>query len=289
MTIRHLNIFVTVAESGKMSLAASRLYISQPAVSKAIAELEEHYHTRLFERLSQRLYITEDGERLLEFARHILDSFNAMERSMALGGQEILRIGCSVSVGTSLIHELLDRAGNKLDGCEVSVTVDNTSVIEKMVLENRTDMGIVEGIADHPDLCHHPVCTDTLMLVCGRNHPLAGKKSVAMADLTNERMISREKGSSERNQFEKLARERGIELQRRWTSTNTEAIKNAVLAGRGIAVLSEMMIRKELESGDLVPLPVEDMPIHRTIDLICHRHKFISRPMRTMMEVCRDA
>lgn len=288
MTIRHLNIFLTVAETGKMSLAASKLYISQPAVSKAIAELEEHYGVKLFERLSQKLYITRDGERLFEFARHILDSFQAMEHAMMLGGQEYLRIGCSVSVGTALIHELLDKAYAALNPCDVSVTIDNTSAIEQMVLNNQVDLGFVEGISDHRDLCVHPVCTDTLLLVCGKNHPLAHKQTVNMTDLINEPMISREKGSTERNQFEKLACEKGIELRRTWTSTNTEAIKNAVLAGRGIAVLSEMTIRKELQDGELIALPLEKMPIVRTVDLIYHRQKFISHSMQAMINTCLE-
>ena len=81
MTIRHLKIFIEVADSGKMSIAASKFYISQPTVSQIIRELEEHYHTRLFERISQKLYITPNGQTLLNNARKIVADFDALKKT----------------------------------------------------------------------------------------------------------------------------------------------------------------------------------------------------------------
>ena len=83
MTIRHLKIFITVADTGKMSAAAEKLYISQPSVSQAIRELEEHYHTLLFERLSKKLFITEAGKRLYNYARPVVTQFDLIEQNMS--------------------------------------------------------------------------------------------------------------------------------------------------------------------------------------------------------------
>lgn len=269
-----------------MSQAADKLYITQPTVSKAIAEMETAYGIKLFERLSQRLYITQDGERLLPYARHIVNSFEQMEQVIMQGkGMERIRIGCSVSVGTSMINDVLDLSP-ELAKCDVNVMVNNTSEIENMILKNEVDIAIVEGIANHPDLIHTKVCKDQLLLVCNRNHALAQKETVRLEDLVHERLISREHGSVERNQFVQFARERGIVLQSSWCCTNTEAIKNAVLAGRGIAILSSVMIRKELKSGELIALPVVEMPIERNVDLIYHKQKFITPAMRYLMDAC---
>ena len=82
MTIRHLKVFTAVADMGGMSAAAKKLHVSQPTVSQAIAELEKYYGVKLFERLSQKLYLTKEGELMLSFSRHILDSFNQMEEAM---------------------------------------------------------------------------------------------------------------------------------------------------------------------------------------------------------------
>ena len=128
MTLRHLKIFVCVAECGGMTAAAEKLYVSQPTISQAIAELERYYDVRLFERLSQKLYITDDGKKMLYYARHITDTFNDMENVMReMGENPRLNIGCSVSVGTCLVNRLLDLAEEKLKKCRVNVAVNNTS------------------------------------------------------------------------------------------------------------------------------------------------------------------
>ena len=117
MTIRHLRIFEAVAREGSMNRAAARLYLSQPTVSKAVKELEEYYGVRLFERLSQRLYITREGELLLSYARQVLEGFDRMERALRRPDRpQELRVGCSVTVGTALINPLRDQAAQALKG-----------------------------------------------------------------------------------------------------------------------------------------------------------------------------
>lgn len=287
MTLRHLKIFLCVAESGGMTAAAQKLYVSQPTVSQAISELEKYYGVRLFERLSQKLYITEDGQKMLYYARHIIDTFSDMENVMREAGENPqLNIGCSVSVGTYLVNRLLDMAEERLKKCRVNVTVDNTSCIEKMILSNEADIGIVEGVVTDPDLVITPVCEDKLMLVSGKSHKLAGRKNLKFSDLDGENFISREKGSTDRNQLERLLDEKKITLNRCWHSSNTEAIKNAVMHGRGITAISSMLVEKECAAGELVMLDVEGLPVNRTINLIYHKNKYISPSIGIMLDVC---
>ena len=286
MTIRHLQIFTAVADCGSMSAAAEKLYISQPTVSQAVAEIEKLYHVKLFERLSQRLYITEEGEKLLSYARHILDSFENMERELLEAGSSgHIRIGCSVSVGTCLLNELLDRGKEMLGDCSIHVTVDNTSIIESMILSNQIDIGIVEGIVVNKDLMIEPVCRDELVLVCGKDYPLASRKKLRLADLEGENFISREQGSADRNQLEKMLAEQKIWLNRCWNCTNTEAIKNAVIRGRGIAVLSRRMVEKELATGDIVVLSLDGVRATRNINLVIHKNKYISKGIKLFQEL----
>lgn len=287
MTLRHIKIFLCVAESGGMTAAAQKLYVSQPTVSQAISELEKYYGVRLFERLSQKLYITEDGQKMLYYARHIIDTFSDMENVMRETGENpILNIGCSVSVGTYLVNRLLDMAEDRLKKCRVNVTVDNTSRIEKMLLSNELDIGIVEGVVTNPDLVINPVCQDKLVLVCGKCHRLAGKKGLHLSDLEGENFISRENGSTDRNQLERLLDENRITLNRCWHCSNTEAIKNAVMHGRGITAISSMLVEKECAAGELVMLDVEGLPVNRTINLIYHKNKYISPSIGIMLDVC---
>lgn len=286
MTIRHLKIFTTVADEGGMSIAAKRLHISQPTVSQAIAELERYYGVRLFERLSQKIYLTQEGELMLSFSRHILDSFEQMERAMDDSSKKTsLRIGCSVTVGTCLINDILDEAGERMPECEISVLVDNSADIERAVLNNEVDLGIVEGIVKSRDLLIMPVCEDELVVVCGRGHGLADKRKVTLDMLDGQDYISRESGSTERNQIEKIFEEHGIHLKRTFCSTNTEAIKNAVIRGRGIAVFSRRVVEKEWKTGELVILPLEGIAATREIHLIMHKNKYLSESIKMIQSL----
>lgn len=289
MTIRHLKIFTTVADAGGMSKAAKELHITQPSISQAIAELERYYGVKLFERLSQKIYLTKEGELMLSFSRHILDSFEQMEKAMNQAVEKSnLRIGCSVSVGTCLIEEILDEARERIPQCQISVVVANSSEIERAILTNEVDIGIVEGILKNKDLVITPVCEDELVVVCGRQHPLGRETIVTLDMLQGQDYASRESGSAERNQYEKLFEEAGLQLNRVFCSTNTEAIKNAVIHGRGIAVFSRRMVKEEVARGDMLVIRVRDIEVKRNIDLVMHKNKYISNEIQTMQKLLNE-
>lgn len=289
MTIRHLKIFTTVADLGGMSKAAKELHITQPSISQAIAELEKYYGVKLFERLSQKIYLTKEGELMLSFSRHILDSFEQMEAAMNQAVEKSsLRIGCSVSVGTCLIEEILDEAKEWIPQCQISVIVTNSSEIEQLILTNEVDVGIVEGILKNKDLVITPVCEDELVLVCNMNHPLAKETMVTLDMLQGQDYASRESGSAERNQYEKLFEDAGLQLNRVFCSTNTEAIKNAVIHGRGIAVFSRRMVKQEVERGEMVVIPVRNVAVKRNIDFVMHKNKYISNEIQMMQKILTE-
>ena len=288
MTLRHLQIFITVADMGGMSKAARALHISQPSISQAVSELERYYGVKLFERLSQKIYLTKEGELMLSFSRHILDSFEQMEAAMnQTSGQKELSVGCSVSVGTCLINDLLDEAEKELPNCRFRVIVTNSAEIEQAVLHNQVDMAIVEGVIRNENLLVTPVCEDELVVVCGKRHPLAKETGITLNMLQGQDYASRESGSVERNQFEQLFEERGLRLNRTFCSTSTEAIKNAVICGRGIAIFSKRMISREVAEGSMVILPLEDIRVTRNFNMIIHKNKFLSEELKTMCEICK--
>ena len=227
---------------------------------------------------------------MLSFSRHILDSFEQMEEAMDQAVKRAnLRIGCSVTVGTCLINDILDQAGIRMPDLLFNVVVANSSDIERAILCNEVDIGIVEGILKSSELLVTPVCVDELVVVCGRSHPLAKEKSVTLDMLAGQEYISRESGSAERNQLEKIFEEHGLQLVRTFCSTNTEAIKNAVIRGRGIAVLSSRMIEKERAAGDIVVLPIEGVKVTRNINLAVHKNKYLSKSIKMMQEIVQTA
>ncbi len=284
-TFRHLKIFITVAECGTMRKAAEVLYISQPSVSQAISELEELYQVRLFDRLSRRIYITEAGRLLLSYARQVIKTTESMEESMQRAGtMPIVRIGGSVTVGTVYLGGLTKRLEEAVPGIDIRITVDNTASVERQVLTSELDLAVVEGMLSSEDLIRRTVCDDELVMVAGRDHPLSAARSLTLEDLQGQALISREAGSSERNQFEQLMADRNIRMTKKWHCTNTEAIKTAVIEGMGIAILSRRLITREVAADLLRVLPLDPVSVRRSFKLIVHKDKVLPQAVRAFLE-----
>ena len=291
MTIRHLQIFVAVADCGKMRAAAERLHISQPSVSQAVRELESYYNIKLFERLSQRIYITETGKKLLPCfqekillpsPRHIIDSFETMEGFINdTSSGNVIRVGGSVSVGTRLLPPMIKSLENEVPDVDVCVIVDNTAAIEGKIQRSELDIAVVE-------LVKKDIYDDELVLVVGPEHELFNHPGIKLKELTKHALISRESGSVERNQFEQFLLEHDIKMKNKWSCSNTETIKKAVLNGEGIAILSRMVIEKEIAAGEVRVLNVENTRMKRKIKLIYHKNKYISQSMKQFIDICTD-
>lgn len=289
MTIRHLQIFVAVADCGKMRAAAERLHISQPSVSQAVRELESYYNIKLFERLSQRIYITETGRKLLPYARHIIDSFETMEGFINdTSAGNVIRVGGSVSVGTRLLPPMIKSLENEIPDVDVRVIVDNTAAIEGKIQRSELDIAVVEGIVRSDELVKKDIYDDELVLVVGPEHELFNHPGIKLKELTKHALISRESGSVERNQFEQFLLEHDIKMKNKWSCSNTETIKKAVLNGEGIAILSRMVIEKEIAAGEVRELNVENIRMKRKIKLIYHKNKYISQTMKQFIDICTD-
>lgn len=289
MTIRHLQIFVAVADCGKMRAAAERLHISQPSVSQAVRELESYYNIKLFERLSQRIYITETGKKLLPYARHIIDSFETMEGFINdTSSGNVIRVGGSVSVGTRLLPPMIKSLENEVPDVDVCVIVDNTAAIEGKIQRSELDIAVVEGIVRSDELVKKDIYDDELVLVVGPEHELFNHPGIKLKELTKHTLISRESGSVERNQFEQFLLEHDIKMKNKWSCSNTETIKKAVLNGEGIAILSRMVIEKEIAAGEVRVLNVENTRMKRKIKLIYHKNKYISQSMKQFIGICTD-
>lgn len=286
MTLRVLKIFIAVAEEQNMHRAAERLYVSQPSISQAISDLEKEYHVKLFERISQRLYLTDIGKELLTYAYRVVRAYEEMENMLLTKGQfKQIKIGTSVSVGTCLLYELLDQMKQKHPEVEVSVIVNNTGHIERLLLESQIDVGIVEGKIVASELCCHDMCEDELILVSSPSHPFA-HTACTIQDLQGEVFISREKGSYDRNQFEKYLLDHQISIQKRWICSNTEAIKNAVIHGYGLAILSRMVVQTELLQGILSEIHLQNVSIKRNIQFVYHKDKQVTDEMIWFAHAC---
>ncbi len=148
MTLRHMKIFVAVYQQKSITLASNSLHLAQPSVSLAIKELEEYYHVRLFDRLSRRIYPTENGHRFYEYALHIVSLFSEMENKIpAWDANAPLHIGSSITLGTCLLPSLVKAYQEQRPEIKIYVTVKNTGTIEQAVIDNQLDFALVEALS----------------------------------------------------------------------------------------------------------------------------------------------
>ncbi|MCD8123653.1 MAG: LysR family transcriptional regulator [Lachnospiraceae bacterium] len=275
MTLRHFQIFAEVVHCGKMNLAAKRLFVAQPTVSQAIAEMEKYYGIRLFERYPQGLVITEEGNRLYQQAVPLLEAYAHLEDTMkAQNRTHTLRIGGTLTVGDSVLRPLLRLYLRDHSDVNIQVTIDNTKAMEELLLANQLDAAIVEGEIHHPYLKTTPTMPDYLVLVCSPEHPFAARRHIAPEELAGQPFLLREAGSGTRLLFEQFMQERLFELNARWVCSSPETIKHAVMDGFGLSVISIRLVEQEIRRGELCLVDVEGCRFERQFSLVCHKDKF---------------
>ena len=288
MTIRHLRIFITVADLGSMTAAAKALYISQPTVSQAITELETHYGIKLFERLSKRLFITKNGARLLSYARHITSLVNEMEQVIK-NPEELgcMTIGASLTIGECLLPALIRTFSTKYPHFQVNAIIKNTLDIENLIALNTVDLAIVEGMVHSADIIIEPFENDELALVCGKDHPLYNVKTVSPAAIADINFIVREKGSGTRELFENAMSANEIKWRPAWECNGSDIIKSAALNSIGVAVISRRLVQHELTNGLLHAFQIEGIELKRKFSLAYHKNKYLTESMQTFISLCK--
>lgn len=281
---------MTVCDAMNMTVAAELLFMSQSAVSQAIAELEKYYGVRLFERLSRKLYLTQAGEKLLGYARHMIRMDLDLEKEMkSMRETGFIRIGASVTVGATLLPELVSAFRLTNPATNVEVFEDNTEQIQRRLLMDKTDIGLVEGDITAPDIVSKPFVDDELVLICGSRHRFAGLAAIKPQEMEQEDFILREHGSGTRKTFEDVMRAHGLAWEVTWTCNNADTIKAAVIAGLGITVISRRAVQKEAESGELIVRAVEGVSFLRTFKIAYHKNKYFTTQMKNFVDLCMGA
>ncbi len=287
MTSRNLQIFVTVAELGKMTEAARVLYITQSSVSQAIASIEQEYGVVLFERLSRGIFLTDAGKELLNYARGYFSVKSDMEEFLlSQGERQALKIGATITVGTCVISPLLLKLKAENKQLNAQVLVENTHGLEGKLLKNEIDVALVEGKITNPELVTRHAIDDRMVLICPNGHRFSGREEVMAAELGDDPFILREKGSGTRTQFETEMANKHLPISVSWTCCNTEAIKNAVADGHGVSVVSERLVLEDAAAGRFFICRISDLDLDRYFDVVYHKDKYISRPMQDFIDAC---
>ena len=277
MTLRHLLIFMTVAEQSSMSAAARALYLSQPTVSQAIHELETHYNGLLFERFGKKLYITDRGKLLLPQAKELIHSFQHLEEMMLNQGQSpTLKLGSTITVGTCLTPDLILELRQAFPDLNIYSYVSNTRDIEKKLLRSELDAAVVEGEIQSSDLVALPIIDDTLVLAVGKEHPFYDKKYLTVQELNHQKYAVREAGSGTRQLFEDFAVRHGISYEIAWEANSPGTLLNAVLNDQILSVMSLRLMEPEIKKQSVHVFYQEQGEWNRKFKLVYHKNKFLT-------------
>ncbi len=292
MADRRLQVFHAVAKQMSFTKAADVLFMTQPAVTFQIKQLEEHFNTRLFERGHGRISLTPAGELVLEYADRILAMSAEMEtRVKELTGRLSgpLLIGASTTIAEFLLPKVLGEFKSAHPEVEPRLMVANSETIEGRVAEHTLDIGLIEAASHLPALQTESCCEDELQVVVAPSHPLAKHKTVTPKQLIGQAYVSREPGSGTREFTDLYLRKAGIEptqLKTVMELGSPETIKGVVGTGLGFAILSRVTVEKESRLGELAVLPLQPR-LMRSLSLVYPKEKFRSRLVNTFVEFAK--
>jgi DNA-binding transcriptional LysR family regulator len=293
MADRRLQIFHAVAKHLSFTRAAETLFMTQPAVTFQVKQLEEQLNTRLFDRAQGRISLTPAGQLAFEYAERILALSAELDtRLKEMGGQTAgpLLIGASMTVGEYVLPQLIGRFKARFPAVVPNLFVGNSVAVQERVAERMLDLGFIEGDSHLSSLQNEVCCQDELQVVCAPSHTLANEARALPASLTQHPYISREAGSGTRAVLDRYLQQAGVSPE----SMNVvvelgspEAIKGLVATGLGFAIMSRVIAAKELQLGQLVQVPLEP-PLIRNFSVVYPKERFHSKLVAAFLQFAKD-
>lgn len=269
-----LKVFQAVAKNLSFTKASQELYVSQPAITKHIQELESEYQTRLFDRQGSKIYLTESGKLLLEHCERILEDYKRLEYEMHLLHDEYtgeLKLGASTTVAQYVLPPLLGSFIRKFPQVNLSLLNGNSREIEVALQEHRIDLGLVEGVFRLPNLKYTPFLEDELVAVVHTKSRLQIPEEITPKDLLNIPLVLRECGSGTLDVIERALLQHNIKLSSLRILMylgSTESIKLFLENSDCLGIVSIRSICKELAAGIFRVIEIKGMPMLRNFSFV---------------------
>ena len=287
MIVDPLKIFVTVVEHRNFSRAAEELYLSQPSVSLQIRNLENELGTKLINRSPKHLELTQSGEIFYGYAKNILLLYDKAKEeidqlsNVVTGG---LKVGASYTIGEYILPFIVTEFATQYPKVEIETSIANTEEIIQAFRTNHLDIALVEGAVNHSDFVIHHLIEDEIILVVPNQHALARLPIVTADHLQDQVWILRESGSGTRAFSDKLIKDRGIHVKKSYIFGSGQAVKQAVIAGLGIALVSSWIVRQELKARELTAIRIKGKRLTRSFSLIKSKNNELSKAMEAFTE-----
>ena len=291
LSLNQLRAFYYTANSGSITRAADRLFITQPAVSLQIKALETQCGVLLFHRTKKTLQLTESGKRLYQVAIKIFSLVGEAERILSEESKFIsdpLRIGSTKTLVRHFLAAYISRFRKLFPKIQIQIDEGSSEEMLKSLLENRNDLAIVGRLPYHEQLKAVPFIQDELVLLAAPGHPLCSKENVSIEDLKGENLILREKGSGTRRVIDRVFEEKNFFYSAFIETGNVDFLKEMVRTGNGVTMLARMGADRDLASGNLIALPLREGPFVLDIDIVINRERTLSHADEEFLKVLMD-
>ena len=292
MTLRQLEVFLAIARAHSYRQAAEALHTSQPALSQHVRELEGELGARLFDRLSRGVMLTEAGRLLEERAKRVFATLTDVREVLGeLQGLQrgSLLVGASTTPGIYVLPAVIGEFRRRHAAIDLRLRIANSRVIEEAIRAHEVDLGVVGGHGLAPgEECLAAGLVDELVLIVSPRHRWARRREVAPADLSDEPLLVREEGSATRRVTERALEQAGVRWRASMELDHTEAIKQAVMAGLGVAFVSVHAVRGEVSSRRLVALRLRGIRIQRHFHVIHSEARTLSAGARAFVAMLSE-
>ena len=285
-TLQQLRVFQAVAAHRSFTKAAEEIHLTQPGVSIQVKRLEELLGVTLFEKMGNQVYLTAEGQELLATCNDLFDRLTQFEeRLKALRGEisGILNI-CVISSAKYFLPLLLGSFVRRHPRVEPRLKVTNRANLLARLANNEDDLYITGLVPEDIPVIEHPFLENILVVVAHPTHPLARKKGITLEQLSKERFVGREPGSGTRKAVEELFQSQGLKITPYIELNSAEAIKQGVMAGLGLAVLSQHSLSLESAAKKLVVLDVKGFPLRRRWYAVHRKGKHLSRSAQAFLD-----
>jgi len=280
MNIRTLSIFRTVCEEMNFTKAAQKLYMTQPAVSHAIKDLEEEKRIILFDRIGKKIYLTKTGKIFLDKVIKILDLYEHLDNNFVISPEENpILVGSCITIGNFWLPNIIKKFKKNHRNTPVKVIIDSAAKIEQLLVDNKIDTALIEGMVKNQYLEKHLFSSYKLSVVCSSKHPFVHKNNITINEFLNENLILREKGSAIRDCVDNALSRKDIYINPNWTSINSQAIIEAIIDNLGISVLPNILVKNQVKNNQLKLLSIEKVKLQNNNYIVYHKDKVLSQIM----------
>ncbi len=277
--------FLALNKIGNYTKTAEFLHITQPAVSQHIKFLEKYYGGKLFYYKDKTLLLTQRGKKLYDFV--LTMSVDSKHLKNMLCNENIsitqLNFGATLSIGEFVCPEIISQLIKKYPDTHINMPVDNTQVLLRKLQDGEINFAFVEGFFDKSEYGYELFSVENFIAVCGEKHKLCNK-AVTLEDILSERIIIREKGSGTRDVFEQILYKNNLSVnsfKKVCEIGNMSTIKHLVSSNIGITFLYKIAVKKELETGILKEINVQNLPVSHEFNFVylknsLHKNEYIS-------------